>query len=115
MNTFLRVYKDECCIADQVEQGNTFFKRLMGLMGRRSLAENQGFYLSPCRSIHTFQMRFPIDVLFLSKEGTVVDIAREIPPWKTKSAAKNAYSTLELAAKTAEKRGIAIGDKLVIQ
>ena len=114
MKTLLSVYKNDICIADEIEQGDTFIKRFLGLMGRKSLAANQGFYLTPCRSVHTFQMRFAIDVLFLSGEGVVVDIQREMKPNRLKTAVKEANSTLELAAKTASRCGIDIGDKLII-
>lgn len=115
MKVFLSVYKSGNCIADQVESGNTFFKRFKGLMGRKSLRENQGFYLNPCRSIHTFQMRFPIDVLFLSEGGIVVDIVKEMKPWRLKTSVKEAQSTLELPPKAADRLGIVIGDKLVFK
>jgi len=102
-------------MATRIEQGDTFFKRFKGLMGRKSLSDNQGFFLKPCRSIHTCQMRFPIDVLFLSKEGIVLEIVQSMPPWQLKTAPKQADSTLELAANMAKTYGLAIGDKLVLQ
>lgn len=113
MKVWLSVFKNGDCLADRVEWGNTFFKRLKGLMGRKALGENQGFYLKPCRSIHTFQMRFPIDVLFLSGDGTVVDIVRKMEPCRLKTAGKEARSTLELPPGAADRLGIDIGDRLV--
>lgn len=114
MKKYVLVYKNGICIADRVEVGNSFFKRFKGLMGRKALLKNQGFYLKPCRSIHTFQMRFAIDVLFLSKQGVVLDIVQNMQPWKLRTASKNTVSTLELPADTTKKYGINLGDKLVL-
>ena len=115
MKKFISIYKEDQCIADQVELGNTFLKRFKGLMGRRNLSDDQGFYLMPCQSIHTFQMHIPIDVLFLNDDGIVLDIAPEMRPWRTRFAAKGTMSTLELASKMIQRSGIAIGDKLTIK
>lgn len=115
MRNLLSLYKNGVCITDRIEQGNTFFRRFKGLMWRKSISPDEGFYLTPCRSIHTFEMRFPIDVLFLSKNGTVLCIEREMPPCRVTAPIRKAESTLELAAKAADRYGIAVGDRLVFK
>lgn len=112
MKSYLSLYKEDLCIADKIELGNTVWKRFRGLMGCKSLSADQGFYLRPCRSVHTFHMRFPIDVLFLSRENIVVDIEHEMAPWRIRASARKADSTLELVAGTAKSSGIVIGDRL---
>lgn len=59
-----------------------FFQRLLGLMFRKTLGRIDALVLAPCASIHTFFMRFPIDVLCLDASGVVVDTAEKLPPWK---------------------------------
>lgn len=115
MKKYLTLLKDGVLLTDQIENGNTFFKRFKGLMGRKALAENQGYYLTPCNSIHTFSMRFPIDAVFLSQDGTVLYIEHKMKPWRVKSVVQGACSVLELPAAGAANRGITIGDRLVIQ
>jgi uncharacterized membrane protein (UPF0127 family) len=66
-------------LADRVEVANTPFKRLKGLLGRKRLDVGEGLIISPCSSIHTFFMRFPIDVIFLNKNNQVVAMANSLP------------------------------------
>lgn len=87
------------------------FSRMKGLLGRRSLPAGEGLLIRPAPSIHTFFMRFPIDVVFLSRAGEVMKIAADVGPWRTRSC-RRAYAVLELAAGEAERRGIATGDRL---
>lgn len=114
MKTNLSVYIHDVCIADKVEFGNTFLKRFFGLMGRKNISPDQGFYLEPCSSIHTFNMRFPIDVLFLAKDGTVLEIVHNMKPWRLKASKPKAKITLELMAGTAGRFGILGGTRLII-
>lgn len=115
MKKYISVYCNGTMIADRIENGNTFFKRFIGLMGRAELQDNQGCYLSPCNSIHTFSMRFPIDVLFLSKEGIVLEIESRMKPWHVKPIVLYARSVLELTAGSAEQHGISTGDRIIFQ
>ena len=84
---------------------------MKGLLGRRELAAGEGMLIRPAPSIHTFFMRFAIDVVFLSRDGDVRKIARNVRPWRIRSC-RGAYAVLELAAGEAERRGIASGDQL---
>ena len=84
---------------------------MKGLLGRRSLPAGEGLLIRPAPSIHTFFMRFPIDVVFLSRAGEVMKISANVGPRRTRSC-RRAHAVLELAAGEAEKRGIATGDHL---
>jgi uncharacterized protein len=96
---------DRCLVADSM------FVRMRGLLGRRGLASGEGLLLRPAPSIHTFFMRFPIDVVFLARDGEVVKVVSAVKPWRT-AAARGARSALELAAGEAERRGIRVGTRL---
>ena len=98
---------NRCVVAD------TMFRRMRGLLGRRELPRGEGMLIRPAPSVHTFFMRFPIDVVFLSRDGEVLKVCANVRPWRA-AAARRAHSTLELAAGEAERRGITPGQRLVI-
>ena len=98
---------ERCVIADRM------FPRMKGLLGKRSLESGEGMLIRPAPSIHTFFMRFAIDVVFLSREGDVRRVAHNVRPWRIRSC-RGAYAVLELAAGDAERRGIASGDQLTL-
>jgi uncharacterized protein len=96
---------DTCTIADRA------LPRMKGLLGRRSLPPGEGLLITPAPSIHTWFMRFPIDVVFLGRDLEVIDIVEGLPPWRT-AGRRVAKAVLELAAGEAARRGVAIGDRL---
>jgi uncharacterized membrane protein (UPF0127 family) len=65
-----------------VEVAETFAERAKGLIGGRGLPAGAGMMIPQCNCIHTCFMRFPIDVLFLDKDGNVVKTVRKIRPWR---------------------------------
>jgi uncharacterized protein len=77
-----------------VYQADTFFKRFLGLMGRRETA--YGLYLKPCDSIHMFFMRFPIDAVFTDKAGRIMSIHRNLKPGQFALGGKGSAAVLEL-------------------
>ena len=87
-------------------------RRLRGLLGRSSLPDGEGILLAPAGSVHTFFMRFPIDVVFLDEEHRVVGIDAEVPPWRT-AGRRGAKAVVELAAGECERRGLRPGDRLI--
>ena len=103
-----RVVCERCAVAD------TFLTRLRGLLGRRDLPRGEGLLLVPSPSVHTAFMRFAIDVVFLDRHGTVVAVEPELRPWRT-AAKKGARAVVELAAGECGRRGVAPGDRLLLQ
>lgn len=83
--------------------------RRQGLLGRRDLAEGEGIVLAPCSSIHTAFMRFPIDLVFVAKDGRVLKTASRVRPWRIRIRF-GAFSVVELAAGSLEHSGTAPGD-----
>ncbi|MEI6166296.1 MAG: DUF192 domain-containing protein [bacterium] len=75
---------------------DTFWKRSIGLMGRRGLNPGQGLLLSPCGSIHTCFMCFSIDLIFLDSNGRVVRIVQQVPPWRFVWGGGKAHSVIEV-------------------
>ncbi len=56
--------------------------RNRGLLGRDRLDDGAALILAPCTSVHTWFMRFPIDLLFVTKEGVVKKVCSAVPPWR---------------------------------
>jgi uncharacterized membrane protein (UPF0127 family) len=96
---------ERCTVADRM------LPRMKGLLGRKSLEAGEGMLIRPAPSIHTFFMRFPIDVVFLSRQGEVLKIAENVSPWRARSC-RHSYAVLELAAGEAGRRGLAVGDRI---
>ncbi len=89
------------------------FERMKGLLGRDGLEEGEGIQIDPCNSIHTFFMRFPIDVLFLDRDGIVIRAFAAIPPWRLTRIYGRARSVIELPAGTLERCETYEGDRIV--
>lgn len=98
-------------LGDRIARADTFRLRLLGLLPRRGLAWGEGLLLEPCNAIHTFFMRFPIDVLFLDRDGRVVAAVPALPPWRARRAG-NAVRVLELPAGTLGRTGVGAGATL---
>jgi len=96
---------ERCTVADRM------LSRMKGLLGRKNLPTGEGILIRPAPSIHTFFMRFPIDVVFLSRQGDVLKIAEHVAPWRARSC-RHSYAVLELAAGEAGRRGLAVGDRI---
>jgi uncharacterized protein len=96
---------DECFVAD------TVLTRMRGLLGRPPLRPGEGLLLRPASAIHTWFMRFPIDVLFLNRELVVTAVAEDVAPWRMR-ARRRSRSVLELASGETRRLGIRSGDRL---
>ena len=84
-------------VVERLYVAKTWWSRFCGLQFRRELPQGYGLLLSPCSSIHMFWMRFPIDLIFLSGDGVVVEVRRDVRPW-TVAVAKEpkAHAALEV-------------------
>jgi uncharacterized membrane protein (UPF0127 family) len=105
---------DGAVVCERCTVAATALTRLQGLLGRRRLDPGEGLLLRPASSIHTFFMRFPIDVVFLDRELAVRKVVPELGPWRF-AGARGAKSALELRAGEAERRAIATGQRLVMR
>lgn len=101
-------------IATDVKLADSFLSRFIGLLNRSSLNENEGLLITRCNSIHMFFMRFPIDVIFLDKQHTVVGLVDNIQPFRTSPFFLKASFGLELKSGTIQKTHTQIGDQLML-
>jgi len=101
-------------LADAAEVADTSAKRRTGLLKCDGLAAGQGLWIIPCESVHTFFMKFPIDLVYLDKRRKVKKIRNAVPAWRL-SACLTAHSVLELPAGTLERTQTEPGDQLLIE
>src|SRR2546421_7933973 len=83
--------------------------RMKGLLGRDALEPGEGILLRPAGSIHMLFMRFPIDAIFCDRDLVVIDVARDLAPWKF-AARRGARQVIEVAAGAAA--DVSAGDRL---
>lgn len=102
------------CLADTAIMADTFFTRLVGLLGRPGLPAGWCMVLKPCSSIHTMFMRFPLDVLFLDKHNRVAAVARDMPPYRFSGTVKGSRVVIEFPAGSLAPTGTAPGDIIEI-
>ena len=100
-------------VCERCARAESPFSRMRGLLGRKSLAPDEGILLRPAGSVHTAFMRFAIDVVFVDREGEVLRIAEALPPWRTASA-RGAKAVIELAAGAAAAAGLTAGQRLAL-
>ena len=83
-------------LASRVAKADAAASRSKGLLGRDSLDESEGLWIVPCPMIHTFFMKFPIDVIFLRGDLTVARVIEDLKPWRLSPWVLSARSVLEL-------------------
>jgi uncharacterized protein len=101
-------------LGEAVEVADTSDKRRAGLLKHARLEPGSGLWIVPCESVHTFFMKFPIDLVYLDKKRKVRKVRHAVPAWRL-SACLTAHSILELPAGTAAKTLTVAGDELLME
>lgn len=109
------IYKNGKVITANAEIADSFFRRFMGLMFRKEIADDYALHITPCNQIHMLNMRFAIDVVYLSETGEVVKIDANVPIGKICKTVRQAKSVIEMKSCAAEKFGISQGDMLRVE
>lgn len=96
---------------------HTHWSRLRGLLGIAAddFGNGCGLWIRPCRGVHTLAMRFPIDVVYLNRAGTVVHVEHNLQPWRFSPVRLQAASVLELPSHTVARTGTSVGDSIEIK
>ena len=84
-------------LATRLEVAASGPKRNKGLLGRDGLETGGGLWIVPCESVHTFFMRFPIDLVYIDRRNRVRKVRSAVGPWRM-SACLSAHSIIELPA-----------------
>jgi uncharacterized membrane protein (UPF0127 family) len=79
-------------------QATGFWQRFRGLMLANALPCHQALLIQHCSSVHTCFMRFAIDVVYLNEQMLIVQLDRNVPPWRMRWGGKGAQHTLEMSA-----------------
>lgn len=101
-------------LAESTVVANTSSKRRQGLLGRDSFEPGSGLWIVPCESVHSFGMRFPIDVVYLDRKRKVRKVREHMIPGRI-SADLLSHSVLELPAGTIARTRTQPGDQLEIE
>jgi uncharacterized membrane protein (UPF0127 family) len=109
----LVVERSEARLASQVELALDAAARKRGLLGRDAMPEDTAFVIAPSNAVHTFFMRFPIDLVFADRSGRVVKVRHDVRPWRV-SGALGAFAVIELGAGSAATAGLVPGDRLLV-
>jgi len=102
-------------VAFRATIAQSVLRRMIGLLGRRSLASGEALILPGCRSIHTWFMQFPIDVIFVDRQWRVVAIRQALPPWRLSPIVWQGWAVVELAAGSLQQSRVAVGDRLLLE
>jgi uncharacterized membrane protein (UPF0127 family) len=98
-------------LCERCHVAETFWTRFRGLQLRPPLEADEGLLIRPCGSVHTFFMRFAIDVVFLDAELAVLGVRESVRPWRV-AVQRGAKVVLELPAGTAARSGLSAGERL---
>jgi uncharacterized membrane protein (UPF0127 family) len=101
-------------LGDSIEVADTSSKRRTGLLKHIGLERGQGLWIVPCEAVHTFGMKFPIDVLFLNKKRKVLKVKPDMVRRRL-AICLLAHSVLELPAGTVAASGTMPGDQLELK
>ena len=101
-------------LSNNVIVADSLFKRMKGLLGKSEMLSGEALWIKPCMSIHTFLMKFPIDVVFVNKKNKVIAVIKKLKPNRMTRLYPKAASVLELPAGTLEATGTEVGDDIEI-
>lgn len=102
-------------LAERVNTAQSLKSRIVGLIGQSSLVSGSALALPRCNSIHTFFMRFAIDVLFLDAKGKVAGKIENMLPFRISPIFWRAKTTIELPAGTLKNTATQLADYIVIE
>jgi uncharacterized protein len=99
-------------LAQDAGLADTIFKRMKGLLGKSSLSPGEGLVIRPCISIHTFGMKFAIDVVFFDGSNKAVAVLHHLKPLRATRLFTSATGVIELPAGTLDVSPVEPGDEL---
>jgi uncharacterized protein len=105
----------ETVIGSQITVANTSLSRMIGLLGKRGLNAGEGLWIKPSSGVHTFGMKFPIDVIGLDKDLRVVKLWPRLVPFRMTSVSLKVRSVIELGAGRIAECEVQVGDLLELR
>jgi hypothetical protein len=101
-------------IGNDIDTAETSAQRRTGLLKHLKLDDGTGLWIVPCESVHTFFMKFPIDLIYLDRAHRVRATVRALRPWRL-SMCLPAHSILELPVGTIDRTNTRKGDQLSLE
>jgi len=98
-------------LGDRIGIADTSAKRKTGLLKHAQLEPGEGLWIAPCEAVHTFMMKFPIDVVFLNRKRKILKVRPNMVRSRI-AISFLAHSVLELPAGTLDHTGTEAGDQL---
>jgi uncharacterized membrane protein (UPF0127 family) len=102
-------------VADRVGVAITRAERAVGLLARTGLEPGEALWIVPSRGVHTWGMRFTIDVVALDEEGIVIDCVSNLKPWRIRLPRRGTAGVLELPAGRVAESGTTIGHRILFE
>jgi uncharacterized membrane protein (UPF0127 family) len=99
------------CLVPRVWRAVSAWEKMRGLLGRPPLADGEGLLIDTCSMVHTFGMRYRLDLAFLDPQGRVCKLVAALPPARC-AGSLAADATLELAPGALERLQLKVGDRL---
>lgn len=103
----------ESVLGARVQLADRWWQRMRGFIGRAAPRAGEGMLLSPCRAVHMLGLPYPLDIVFLDREGIVVALYPSLRPARFTSFHRNAEYALELPAGTIEASATQVSDRIV--
>jgi hypothetical protein len=100
-------------IGDRIARAGTSNERTTGLLKRSKLENGEGLWIIPCEAVHTFFMKFPLDLIYIDRKHRIRKVVRNVAPWRV-SACLSAHSIIELPAGMIDETDSQPGDQLEI-
>ncbi len=102
-------------LASDARFARSFWSRLIGLLGSRTLPSGAALVIEPCTSVHTAFMRFAIDVLYVDRSRHVVKSVANLKPFRMSAVLHGRCSVVELPSGTIAATSTAPGDQLAFE
>ncbi len=91
-----KLFWGKVILAENLKMAEDLEDRIVGLMFKKQMAKGEGLLIKPCTSIHTCFMNFPIDVLFIDRDGKILKMIRSLRPWRITGIYFKAKAVIEL-------------------
>jgi len=102
-------------VASAVAVADTRATRAVGLLNRSTFEPGEGLWIVPSRGVHTWWMRFPIDIVALDERGVVIDHVSNLRPWRIRLPRRGTAGVLELPVGSLNRSGTSLGHRITFE
>ena len=95
---------------EKLNRADSLIPRMVGLLGRKHLSQDEAMWFTQCSGIHTWFMKISIDCVFVDSTGKIIKIYHHIKPWRFAGPVWKATDAIEMAAGMAKLKNLQVGD-----